>query len=141
MSQLIVRRVASHRSSLLTPVIAGLALGAAAGFVLGELFGPRAGLAAAPAAVPSQPGRSMAELVGAALTALSADQDLARLDLEVIPVSRQVIELHGWVPSRRLRTRALQLVGDAVGRDAVVNRLLVRGEDDAAQPSLDVLSA
>jgi hypothetical protein len=143
MSQLIVRRTASRSDSLLGPALVGLALGATVGFMVGELFGPRAErhLVAPSSDAAHSPRRTMAELVAAALTALSEDRELSRLSLEVIPVSRQVVELHGWVPTRLLRTRALRVAAAAVGAQSVVNRLLVRGEDDAAHPDLGVLSA
>lgn len=139
MSQLIVRRTTATAPSLLMPAVVGLALGAAAGFVLGELLGPRAERGLGPRARPVPP--TMAELVHDALAALADDPDLAPLGLEVIPVSRQTVELHGWVPARPLRTRAARVVAAAIGDPAVINRVLVRGEDDAARPDLDVLSA
>jgi hypothetical protein len=139
MSRVIVRRGAPGRRSLLGPALVGLGLGALAGFVLGELYGP----AALRAVATPRRGRgpSMAELVHDAQAALAGDDLLAPLGLEILPVSRQTVELHGWVPSRRLRTRAHRVVREAVGADAVVNCLLVRGEDDAAPPTLDILTA
>jgi hypothetical protein len=83
----------------------------------------------------------MAELVHDAQTALEADPALDGLGLEVRPVSRQTVELHGWVPDRPTRTRAHRAVREAIGASQVVNCILVRGEDDAAPPALDVLSA
>jgi hypothetical protein len=139
MSQLIVRRTTPAAPSRLMPALVGLALGAAAGFVLGELVGPRAERGLTPPRQP--PTRTMAELVHDALAALADDPDLGALGLEIIPVSRQTVELHGWVPSRTLRTRAARVVAGTIGESAFVNRLLVRGEDDAGRPDLDVLSA
>lgn len=139
MSQLIVRRTTPAAPSLLVPAVVGLALGAAAGFVLGEILGPRAERGLGPRPEPAT--RTMAELVHDALAALADDADLAPLGLEVIPVSRQTVELHGWVPARALRARAARVVATAIGGPAVVNRVLVRGEDDAGRPDLDVLSA
>lgn len=84
----------------------------------------------------------MAELVHDAQAAIAADPQLGALAIDVLPVSRQRVELHGWVPVRALRTRAHRISCEAVGADAIVNCILVRGEDDDAEtPSLDVVSA
>ncbi len=145
MPHVIVRRTTLSGRSLLGPAVAGLALGAAVGFVLGEVLGPRAerGIGSGRSGSRSVPeaSRSMVELVHDALSALAQDADLSILTLEVIPVSRQVVELHGWVGSRTLRTRAARVVAERVGADSVVNRILVHGEDDALAPALDILSA
>lgn len=143
MPHVIVRRTTLSGRSLLGPAVAGLALGAAVGFVLGEVLGPRAerGIGGARGRAALETPRSMAELVNDALTALAEDPELSPLALEVIPVSRQVVALHGWVGTRTLRTRAARVVAGCVGADSVVNRLLVRGEDDALAPALDILSA
>jgi len=143
MPHVIVRRTTLSGRSLLGPAVAGLALGAAVGFILGEVLGPRAerGIGSSRSRGTPPAARSMAELVHDALTALAEDVELASLDLEVIPISRQVVALHGWVGSRTLRTRAARVVAARVGTDSVTNRLLVRGEDDALAPALDILSA
>lgn len=123
--------------------MAGIAFGTALGFVLGEFLGPRAerGIGRIRTDGKRPLARSMAELVLDALAALAGDAELAQLQLEVIPVSRQVVELRGWVGSRALRTRAARLVAREVGADSVVNRILVHGEDDLAPLSIDALSA
>mgnify|MGYP002624474578 FL=1 len=139
MPAVIVRPRTPRRRSLAGPALLGVALGALAGFVVGELWGPAAGRAIAK---PRRSrGPSMAELVHDAQAAVAADPGLRDLGLEILPVSRQTVELHGWVPTRALRTRAHRAVREAIGADAVVNCLLVRGEDDAAPPTLDILSA
>ncbi|HEX3927108.1 MAG TPA: hypothetical protein VHW65_03855 [Gemmatimonadales bacterium] len=109
-------------------IIAGLAVGAAAGFLLGELAGPVA--AAAIRRRETVARRSMAELVHDAQSALDADIQLRACALDVIPVRRGRIELHGWVADRASRARAGRLVADALPADTVVNCLLVRGEDE-----------
>lgn len=139
MARVIVRRTAPARRSLAGPALLGLGLGALVGFVLGELYGPVAERALAGRPRPSRP--TLAELVHDAQAALAADPALADLDLRILPVNRQTVELHGWVGSRALRTRAHRAVRDAIGADAVVNCLLVRGEDDAAPPTLDIMTA
>jgi len=48
----------------------------------------------------------------------------------VVPVGRNALELHGWVPDRRARAAAARLVAGAVTVERLVNCLLVRGEDD-----------
>jgi hypothetical protein len=139
MPRFIVRRAVS-RPSLLGPALFGLAVGAVTGFVTSELWGPAA---ATPPERPQRRGnRSMAELVHDAQAALAADPELGVLSIDVLPVSRQRVELHGWVPARTLRTRAYRIGCEAVGADAVINCILVRGEDDGAGPlTLDAVSA
>ena len=114
-------------------VAVGLALGAALGFLLGELVGPRADRVARRGGSPVTDGeRSVAELVHDAQSALDADVRLREFQLEVVPVGRNALELHGWVPDRRSRASAARLVAAAVTVDRLVNCLLVRGEDDHA---------
>jgi len=72
----------------------------------------------------------VAELVHDAQSALEADLMLRELQLEVVPVGRNALELHGWVPNRRTRAAAARLVASAVRVERLVNCLLVRGEDD-----------
>jgi hypothetical protein len=56
--------------------------------------------------------------------------------LELMAVGRNALELHGWVPSRRARVRALTAVREIVGPERpLVDRLLVAGEDDLPAPS------
>jgi hypothetical protein len=140
MKRLVVRRRGGNPVSAAGTIVLGLALGAAAGWMVGEWLAPsamrRIGVPRRAAA------RSMAELVRDAQGALAADPVLEAIPLEVRPVSRQRVELHGWVPSRRLRAHANRVAGEAVGAESVINCLLVRGEDDAADPdSPDALSA
>ena len=72
--------------------------------------------------------------------ALRADPELAGLGLRVVPVTAGAVELHGWVATRALRTRALRAVRDTPTIDRVINNLLVHGEDDApAAPAGDDL--
>jgi hypothetical protein len=139
MSRLIVRRAAS-RPSHAGPALLGLALGAVAGFVASELWGPVTRQALG---TPRQSRhRSMAELVHDAQAALAADPQLGHLAIEVLPVSRQRVELHGWVAQRALRTRAHRIACEAVGTDAIINCILVHGEDDdTGSLTLDAVSA
>lgn len=115
-------------------VTAGLALGAALGFLVGELVGPRAARVGRREGSSTPAGdRSVAELVHDAQSALDADVRLRGLQLEVVPVGRNALELHGWVPDRRARSIAARLVAEAVTVERLVNCVLVRGEDDLVQ--------
>ena len=112
-------------------IILGLGLGVAVGFVLGELLGPvpaRALSASIRPAAAFDP--SVRALTDRARAALDGDLMLRDCGLEVLPVGPGRIELHGWVADRRSRARAARLVGDAVLADAIINCLLVHGEDD-----------
>ena len=81
---------------------------------------------------------SLAEMVHDAQQALSEDAELAAQSIDVVPVARGMVGLRGWVDSRRLRARAHRIVCDALGRDAVIDSLMVRGEDDAEPVLLDI---
>jgi hypothetical protein len=111
------------------PVAIGLAAGAVLGFLLGEWLGPVAARVA-PERTEATPPRSMAELVHDAQSVLVADVQLREWQLDVVPVGRGRIDLRGWVGSRAARTRAARLVSEAVSAEAVLNSILVRGEDD-----------
>jgi hypothetical protein len=68
--------------------------------------------------------------VRAVEVALGAEPRLAGLSIEARAVSRGVVELRGWVPSRSLRTTAGRTALAAPGIESVINGILVRGEDD-----------
>jgi hypothetical protein len=53
-------------------------------------------------------------------------------------VSVGVVEIHGWVPSRSLRTRAIRVVHALPGIEQVVDCILVHGEDDVPEDSADL---
>lgn len=110
--------------------------GLAAGFVVRDLAIP-----ALARFIRSQSSRrlpSLAELVHDAQQALSEDADLATQSIDVVPVARGMVGLRGWVDSRRLRARAHRIVCDTLGSDAVIDSLMVRGEDDAEPVLLDI---
>ena len=56
--------------------------------------------------------------------------DLRHFSIEVVPVKAGVVELHGWVPTRAIRSRAFRLASQVTGIERVINGLLVQGEDD-----------
>ena len=130
-------------SELLAWTLVGAAVGLAAGFAASEWLGPmdrtRTGgtlrsLAGGPADAP--PVRSGSLALRAVRVALSQDPELAALELAVVAAGHGAVELHGWVPSRRLRARAARLAAAAPGIDSLLNCLLVRGEDDTGLPAL-----
>ena len=120
-------------------LVAGLAAGLTTGVFLAAYVGPvsrrRVGDLVRRLRTPPAPRLSGSARVEAAKAALSADPQLAGLALQPITGSFGVVELHGWVPDRSARSRAARLVAAVAGVANVVNRLLVRGEDDRAIPA------
>lgn len=128
-------------SELLAWSLVGAAVGLVAGFALGEWVGPLTPLRAREArATKRATGRRLraAETALAAMRTLAEEADLRDLQLQAIAVGPGIVELHGWVPSRALRTRAARVVAAAEGIDTLINCLLVHGEDDAGTAALDV---
>ena len=127
-------------SELFAWSLVGAGLGLAAGFVLGEWLG--AGKPRLPRrwgtrpATPPRPSPVAAAAV--AWRALRADETLRGLDLQPVGVTPGVVELHGWVPSRALRARAVRLLQATPGIEHLVDCLLVHGEDDAPESLEDV---
>lgn len=136
-------RIDVRRASTTTPASAvgavalGLGLGALLGFLLGELAGPAAGRAVRRRG-PGPANRPFAaKLVAGAQAVLDDDLMLRDCRLKVVAAGPGRIELHGWVADRRSRARAAHLVSDAVQADAIINCLLVHGEDDLPTPTDD----
>jgi hypothetical protein len=77
--------------------------------------------------VPST-GRSIGRRIE---EAFAADPLLAGLSLETVPVGPGRLELHGWVPTRAARARAIRIAAGAAPDTDVVNRLLVPDEDES----------
>jgi hypothetical protein len=77
-----------------------------------------------------RPSLTAAACARAAAAALLADPSLRDLNLQASAVAAGVVELHGWVSSRALRTRAGSAARAVAGIDRVINSILVRGEDD-----------
>jgi BON domain len=68
--------------------------------------------------------------VQAVRVALQTEPRLAGLGIQAVPVSRAVVELRGWVPTRIARTLAGRTALAVPGIESVINSILVRGEDD-----------
>lgn len=128
-------------SEILAWTLFGGAVGLVAGFAIGEWLGPitpaRVGRTLTRNADHRGPRLKAAETARAARVALEQDLELRNLQLEPIPVGPGVVELHGWVPDRRLRARAARVAAAAEGIESLVNCLLVRGEDDTSTPGPD----
>jgi hypothetical protein len=121
---------------------AGLVTGLVAGLALSEWVGgvnrPRLRRVATrmrDREPPPRPTLSAAAGARAAVAALRADARLCELPLDATAVGPGAIELHGWVPSRAARAHAERVARTVPGIDSVINRLLVRGEDDRNLPS------
>ena len=82
-------------------------------------------------AVP--PRLTIGASVQAVRVALQAEPRLGGLGIQAVPVSRGVVELRGWVPSRLARTVAGRAALAVPGIESVINSILVRGEDDQAR--------
>ncbi|HTS88271.1 MAG TPA: hypothetical protein VMG41_07230 [Gemmatimonadales bacterium] len=126
-------------SELVAWTLLGAVVGIAAGLALGEWLGaPDPALARRTLSrLARRPARRLtaAETAEVAVLALESDPELHSLDLRPLAVGSGAVELHGWVPDRRLRTRAARLVAEAHGIEQLVNCVLVHGEDDAARPA------
>jgi hypothetical protein len=114
--------------------VLGFGAGIAAGFLLGEMFGgggtARVGrLVSSFKRAPKVERRS--DRATTILAVLEAEPELADLRFSLVPAGRDAFELRGWVPDRAARARAARLAQAAAGGLSIVNRLLVRGEDDA----------
>jgi hypothetical protein len=134
----VMRRLARRGGADSRPwVLLGFGAGVAAGFFLGELLGDdggrRAGriLAGAWRSARTRP-ESRTSVASRVLAVLGAEPELAPTPFELMAIGGGGFELHGWVMSRSLRTRAYRLAAAAAGDEPIVNCLLVRGEDDVA---------
>lgn len=115
-------------------VIAWVLAGAAAGVAVGLYLGDTA--AAQPARLRGlvRQRRSAPVRIGflarLARQQLQAEPLLRGLSLRVLPVTSRTVELHGWVMTRTQRSIAQRAVTRVPGVDSIINRILVRGEDD-----------
>jgi len=120
-------------SELLAWTLVGTAVGVAAGFAAAEWLGPagkRRGRVSATDSDNTTPPLRPGEAARAARQTLLTDLELKPLELAVIGAGPGAVELHGWVPTRRLRARAVRQLSTIPGIHTVVNCLLVEGEDD-----------
>ena len=127
-----------HRSGgrAVTAVLATLGLGAglATGFLLGTLFGTGGHRRVGRLVRSAGRGRAVPErravLLARVRHALANDPELAGEAFELLTSGRTGLALHGWVSTRAARLRAQRTAEAAAGAEPIVNRLLVRGEDD-----------
>jgi len=123
--------------------VGGAALGLAAGLIVSETLG-EIGPARIKGLVRKRrrpaPART-GQLARLVRQALSIDPALAHLTLEALAVSARTVELHGWVSTRAERTRAARVARGVPGLDAIINCLLVHGEDDFNSPEDSTASA
>ena len=132
----VTRRLAGPRVAGIGPwALLGFGIGIGAGFFLGELYGADGGRRAGRAIAGAWKGMrhrpaSRSSVAARVLAVLAADPALAGQHFELIPVGAFGFQLRGWVATRSQRTLAYRLATAAVDGDPIVNRLLVRGEDD-----------
>lgn len=129
-------------SELVAWSLVGLGLGLVSGIALAGWLGPTRPRGYPDAGEPAPDGDSRALLRASAAEraverALGRDAELSEFGLRALAVGPGVVELHGWVTARPLRTRAMRLAVQVEGIETVVNCLLVHGEDDPAEPALD----
>jgi hypothetical protein len=123
--------------------IGGAALGLAAGLIVNETVG-EAGPARIKGLVRRRrrpvPART-GQLARQVRQVLRVDPALAHLTLDALAVSARTVELHGWVGTRAERTRAGRVARGVTGIDAIINCILVHGEDDVNSPEDSTASA
>ena len=114
----------------------GVGTGLVAAFALSEWTGdvnrPRMGRMARRLGETRPTRVTIAAVVRAVEVALRAEPRLAGLKIEALAVSRGVVELRGWVPTRLARTAAGRTALAVPGVESVINSILVHGEDDQA---------
>lgn len=129
-------------SELMAWSLVGIGLGLVGGIALAGWLGPVRRGEDDETADPASAGAPAKLLKASAAEraverALSRDVELGELELRALAVGRGVVELHGWVSSRALRTRAMRVAAQVEGIESLINCLLVHGEDDPAEPALD----
>lgn len=134
MRRLSVRRERGAGDVFLVAVglVAGLAVGVGFRALIGRLDRQRVR-----AAVADWTGHHPVPVTGRAIgarihEALDADPATGGLALETVPVGPGRVELHGWVPSRATRARAIRIATEAAAGTDVVNRLMAPDDDDGA---------
>jgi hypothetical protein len=118
--------------------VLGIGTGIVAGFAISEWVGGvnrvRMGRVATQLRTPAPTKLTTAASARAVAVALKAENRLAGLGIDALPVARGVVELRGWVPSRSARTLACRAALAVPGIESVINSILVRGEDDQSPP-------
>lgn len=107
----------------------GTVAGVTAGLYLGDLLAVQPARLQRMARKHRRPVRT-GFLARLARQAIDEEPLLKGHTLRVVPVSARVLELHGWVITRAQRAMAGRAVRRVPGIDEVINRILVRGEDD-----------
>jgi BON domain-containing protein len=135
-------RARPSSSELLAWSLVGLGVGLVAGVGLAGWLGPSRPREDAPSLDPERAFRAPRPLKAAAAEraverALAADPEFKSLTLKALAVGPGVVELHGWVPTRASRARAMRRAAPVEGIESLINCLLVRGEDGPAEPLLD----
>ena len=130
-------------SELFAWSLVGAGLGLVTGFFLGGVLGSRKlpiprRWGSVPRGKPVTRLEGPPAAAGLARAALRNDEQLHDLGLEAVGVSVGVVEIHGWVPSRSLRARAIRVVHALPGIDQVVDCILVHGEDDVPEDVEDL---
>ncbi|HSC59187.1 MAG TPA: BON domain-containing protein [Gemmatimonadales bacterium] len=130
----------AHRKLSPPQVIGWTALGAATGLITGLLLAEWVGDLSLPRAkrtLARVAGPGRVESLGTSAAERAAERSLRAVigvgarGLTAVGVRRGVVELHGWVNDRAERRRAVAAVRAVEGIEAVRDRILVRGEDDA----------
>jgi hypothetical protein len=123
--------------------VGGAALGLAAGLIVSETVG-ETGPARLKGMVrtrrPPAPART-GQLARLVHQAMRLDPALSHLPLAALAVSARTVELHGWVDTRAERTRAARVARGVPGLGAIINCILVHGEDDFISPEDSTASA
>jgi hypothetical protein len=131
----VTRRLRPREATPFGPAaLLGFGAGIAVGFFLSAAFGTggkrRVIHLAERLGWPLRTSDDRVALSARVKAALTQDSMLAGESIEPLPAGPSGLALHGWVTSRAIRTRAWRLAQVTVHPEPVVNRLLVRGEDD-----------
>jgi BON domain len=135
-------RTRPSTSELVAWSLVGLGLGLVSGIALAGWLGPIRPRGTRDDREPALAERPPVVLKASAAEraverTLKRDAELSGFELRALAVGPGVVELHGWVSARSLRTRAMRLAAQVQGIETLVNCLLVHGEDDPARPALD----
>jgi hypothetical protein len=135
-----VKRERQSRGEILGWSVVGFGAGVLCGlWAAGWLGrGRRGRLADGFRTVRTRGGASAVALAESIRHALAADPALAPFELDALAVSGGTVELTGWVPDRPARARAVRVASRIRGLEALINSILVHGEDDLSPPGLSL---